>query len=93
MARQVVWTDDAKENIRAITNYLLEEWNFEVAENFSDKLIASTLQLETMPFLGKKHPDLSAVRQLVISPQNLLYYTVYKDEVIVLNVIDSRLRK
>ncbi len=93
MAFKITWTNDAKENFRSITNYLLEEWNFEVADKFSDKLIEATLQLEKMPFLGKKHSELSAVRQLIIAPHNLLYYTIIDTDIVILNILDSRIRK
>ena len=53
MAFKISWTDNAKENIKDITNYLLDDWNFEVAEKFTDNLIDQTLRLEKMPFLGK----------------------------------------
>lgn len=90
MAFKIEWTDNAKENIRDITSYLLDNWSFEVAERFTDNLIEQTIRLEKMPFLGKKHPELDAVRKLPISPYNVLFYTILKDEIIILNILDSR---
>jgi plasmid stabilization system protein ParE len=33
MAFKISWTDNAKENIKDITNYLLYDWNFEVLKS------------------------------------------------------------
>jgi plasmid stabilization system protein ParE len=90
MAFKISWTDNAKENVRDITNYLLDKWDFEVAENFSDNLIDQTLRLEKMPFLGKEHSELDAVRKLPILPNNIIFYTILRDEIIILNILDSR---
>jgi hypothetical protein len=43
-----------------------------------------------MPFLGKEHSELDAVRKLPISPHNVLFYTILSDKIIVLNILDSR---
>ena len=90
MAFKISWTDNAKENIKDITNYLLDDWNFEVAEKFTDNLIEQTLRLEKMPFLGKEHSELDAVRKLPVLPHNILFYTILREEIIILNVLDSR---
>jgi plasmid stabilization system protein ParE len=93
MAFKVEWTDNAKENIRDITSYLLDNWSFEIAEKFTDNLIEQTLRLERMPFLGKEHSELGAVRKLPIPPHNILYYTILSNQIIVLNILDSRKQK
>jgi addiction module RelE/StbE family toxin len=90
MAFKIEWTDNAKEDIRDITSYLLNNWSFEVAEKFTDNLIEQTMRLEKMPFLGKEHSELDAVRKLPISPHNILFYTIFNDIIIVLNILDSR---
>jgi plasmid stabilization system protein ParE len=53
MAFKISWTDNAKENIKDITNYLLDDWNFEVAEKFTDNLIEQTLRLKKCLLLEK----------------------------------------
>jgi hypothetical protein len=38
-AFKISWTDNPKENINDITNYLFKEWTFEVAGEFTNNLI------------------------------------------------------
>ena len=90
MAFKISWTNNATENIKDITNFLLDDWSFEVAEKFTDNIIEQTLRLEKMPFLGKEHSELSSVRKFPILPHNILFYTIFRDEIIILNVLDSR---
>ncbi len=87
---KVVWSADAKENIRDIFDYLLDNWSDAVAEKFTDNILALTLQLETFPYSGKPHRIMSAVRQLILKPHNIVYYTILDNTVYILNVIDGR---
>lgn len=90
MAYEINWSPDSKEDIRNIYEYLLDEWDDKVADKFTDDVLGLTKQLTTMPFLGKKHPKMSSVRQLMIRPYNIVYYTVLDTSIYILNVIDGR---
>ncbi|MFN8343386.1 MAG: type II toxin-antitoxin system RelE/ParE family toxin [Spirosomataceae bacterium] len=90
MAYEINWSPDSKEDIRDIYEYLLDEWDDKVADKFTDDVLALTMQLTTMPFLGKKHPKMSSVRQLIIRPYNIIYYTVLEASIYILNVVDGR---
>ena len=90
MAYQIVWADDAKANYRTITVYLLDAFTFDVADRFTD-LIANKLRiLEQMPFIGRRLDDMTSVRKLPLQPYNIIYYAVVGDQVIILNILDSR---
>jgi len=52
MAYTLIWSDDAQENIRAIISYLLDYWGDDVAERFSERLVAAGRQIERMPYSG-----------------------------------------
>ena len=39
MAYEIVWTSASRENYRDIIDSLLEKWSFEVAEEFTNKII------------------------------------------------------
>jgi plasmid stabilization system protein ParE len=43
-----------------------------------------------MPFMGKEHPELDAVRKLTVLPHNIIFYTILRNEIIILKVLDSR---
>ena len=93
MAYALIWSDDAQENIRDVISYLLDNWGDPSAERFSDRLIAAGRQIEQMPYSGKRHRQLSAVREWRIQPYHTLFYTVIESEaeIFVLNVIDQRM--
>ena len=90
MAYEIIWSKDARENYRDIIDILLKRWSFEVAEEFSDKIIERLELLEMNPYLGTSHPEISSLRKLLIPPNNYLYYTVVNQQVILLNIVDSR---
>ena len=93
MAYTLIWSDDAQENIRDIISYLLDSWGDPVAERFSERLVAAGRRIEQMPYLGKRHQQLSAVREWRIQPYHTLFYTVLESEreIFILNVIDLRM--
>lgn len=90
MAYEINWSPDSKEDIRNIYEYLLDEWDHKVADKFADDVVDLTKQLTIMPFLGRRHPKMSSVRQLMIRPYNIVYYTVLDTSIYILNVIDGR---
>lgn len=90
MALQIIWTDDAKEDFRQTISYLLDAFGYEVAETYTDKLYNTLETLAQMPFIGKKHAQLSAVRQQVVRPYTVICYTVVSELLIVINLKDSR---
>ena len=93
MEYEIVWSDEIVENIRDINNYLLDEWGFLVADKFADKLIKAVEIIKSNPYIGRKHDELPAVRQFLITNQNLLCYTVNKNIITALNLTDSRVNK
>ena len=93
MEYEIIWSLQIQEEIKDINDHLLEEWVFQIANKFADKLIDAVENLKYHPHIGKKHPELSAVRQILISPHNLLFYTVNKNIITALNLVDSRFMK
>ena len=90
MAHSVVWGDEAKENYRAITLYLLDDFGFDVADRFTDTIADKLLILEHSPFIGGQLASLPGVRKLLIQPYNTLYYAMVGQQVCILNILDSR---
>ncbi|MCU0468348.1 MAG: type II toxin-antitoxin system RelE/ParE family toxin [Arcicella sp.] len=90
MAYEIVWTDTSRENYRDIIDSLLEKWSFEIAEEFTIKIIDRLTLLEMNPYLGTSHPEITSLRKLLIPPHNYLYYTVVNQQIILLNIVDSR---
>lgn len=86
----VVWSDDAKENYRTITLYLLDAFGFDTADRFTDSIAVKLRILEKMPLIGRRLDTLTAVRKLPLQPYNTIYYSVVDQQVIILNILDSR---
>jgi plasmid stabilization system protein ParE len=86
----ITWTDDARENYRLIALYLLDTFGFTVADKFTDTINAKLRILEKMPFIGRQLDTLTAVRRLPLQPYNVIYYAVVVQQVIILNILDSR---
>ena len=95
MAYRVVYSANAQTEVNVILNYLLEEWNSAVANNFSEYLIATVDMLTQQPYAGKKHELISAIREFRVKPHYLVYYGILETEQIIhiLNIVDSRRKK
>jgi addiction module RelE/StbE family toxin len=89
VAYEVVWTPAAQEDYRQIIDYLLDKSNDDAAERFTNILFKDLTILESMPYIGRPHSKMSAVRELVTSSRYILFYTVLRQEIILLNIINT----
>ncbi|MEO6283228.1 MAG: type II toxin-antitoxin system RelE/ParE family toxin, partial [Dyadobacter sp.] len=87
------WTSLAKDNYLDTVSYIYDTWGESSAEKFTDNLETSLKNLERFPFVGKQHDLIPSVRQLVLGRQQSLYYTVFDNMVLILNIIDARKRR
>lgn len=92
MAYRVIWSDEVQEQIRDIQSHLLTAFGDAATDRFSDRLRKVSDLLEEMPRVGERHPFFTAVREFRVQGHLLLAYTVVKQDVIVLNLVDSRRR-
>ena len=90
MAYEIVWTTAAQEDYRQIVDYLFDTWSYKVAARFTDRLFNDLTILESMPYVGKSHSQMSAVRELVIDSHYVLFYAVVRNEVILLNLVSTK---
>jgi plasmid stabilization system protein ParE len=90
MDYEIVWADEAKENYRIIALYLLDAFDFTVADRFTDTINDKVRTLSKMPFIGRQLEALTAIRKWPLQPYNMIYYTVVARQVIILNVLDNR---
>ena len=92
MDYQIIWSEEAQDEIHAILNYLLDEWGDSVADRFSNQMVQVGSILEKHPFAGQGDERISAVREMPVKPYYMIHYTVINPLKIIyiLNVIDSR---
>jgi plasmid stabilization system protein ParE len=95
MAYQVVYSPNAQEDIRGILTYLLDEWNFEVSDNFSNFLINTIEMLSQQPYADRKHDFINTVREFRVKPHYLVYYSILEQQQLIhiLNIVDSRRKR
>ncbi len=86
----IVWSDEAKENYRSIVLYLLDAFGFAIADRVTDTIDEKLRLLATMLFIGQQLEKLTAVRKWPLQPYNMIYYTVAGQQLIILNILDSR---
>ncbi len=90
MAYKIEWTENAKQDLKEIIEYLVEEWSVDVAENFVDKLDSMLELLENSPFIGTASNKKRGVRQILITRHNRLFYRISGDKIILLDFFDTR---
>lgn len=90
MAYEIVWSDDAKEDYRDITYYLLDNYSFEVAERFTETLFEKVKLFEQNPRIRVSSRRLSSLRKIIVTPQTALYYTIGGNQITIINLVDTR---
>jgi addiction module RelE/StbE family toxin len=94
MEYTITWTEEAKEDIRSILNYMLDNREDRITERLTDSILKATNQLISFPYSGLQHELYSGLRLIRVKPHYRLLYAVAeeKKEILVLNMIDTRLQ-
>lgn len=90
MARRIIWTQNANNDLHQLSKYLKEEWSKEIAQNFNKKLFMRIELISKFPHLGKPSIKSPSIRKIVITKHNSLYYLVDKENIVLLNIFDTR---
>lgn len=75
---KTVWTPLGLKSLDKTTNFIEEQWNEDVADNFLDQLDESIEQLKKNPKIGPTF-ERTEYRQLLIHPLVTLYYELKTD--------------
>lgn len=87
---EIVWTSQAREEYSDIISYLLDTFDDAVAEKFANRLDGVLNSIQTMPYMGKEHPILRAIRQVIMRPYTIVCYVVLPEQIVIINLLDSR---
>ncbi len=90
MALEIIWTDEAKEDYRDTVSYLLDAFDNDVAEIYTDKLFNALETLAQMPYIGRQHSELKAIRQHLVWPYTVVCHAVLPTFLLIINLNDSR---
>ncbi|WP_084165787.1 type II toxin-antitoxin system RelE/ParE family toxin [Dyadobacter crusticola] len=93
MAYEIKWTADARRDYTEVISYLYDQWGFESADLFTDKLKFQLDLLREYPFMGKKHRTIGSLHEFVLGKHQTLYYTVFDNTVLVMDIRDNRRSK
>ncbi len=90
MAKQVVWSPLSEGDLEVVLDYLQNEWNTTVVNNFLERienLIGQITQNpKQFPLVNKKRK----IRKCVITKHNTLFYRENKDFIEMLRLFDTR---
>ena len=67
MAYEIVWTENAKEDLELIYDYLVRKWSERIAEKFLVKVLARLELIETFPFSGRASYKDTSIHKLLIT--------------------------
>lgn len=90
MARRIIWTKNANKDLQNLFEYLKEEWSMDSAKMFEKKLFFRIELISKFPNLGKPSVRSPKIRKTIITKHNSLYYLVEKEEIVLLNIFDTR---
>jgi plasmid stabilization system protein ParE len=83
-------TDEAKEQVANIADYLASEWSPRIRDNFLHKIDKAVFTISQMPFAFPEAENLPDIRRCVIHKYTSIYYRVKPDEIEILAVWDNR---
>jgi len=90
MIFNVTWTLNAREDLKQIIQYLEKNWSTTDVDNFRDKLFQRIDILSKWPAIGRASDKDPSIRRIVITKHNLLFYEIENDEIVILNIFDTR---
>jgi plasmid stabilization system protein ParE len=90
MVRKVVWIRRANNRFDKIIDYLNQEWGANVTRNFVQKTFDILELISDQPELGTLEDREKQIRGFLLTKQNRLFYRVTENEIVVLNLFDTR---
>jgi len=88
MAKRIIWTENAKADLKDIVNYLKYRWSVQSAVKFTKQVYKVIDLIAVFPALGKTSEKDSEVRYILITKHNFLFYSVKEDELSILNIFE-----
>lgn len=90
MPKEIIWSRMAINDLTAVTDYLLDEWNPKIADHFLDLVEEFTTQIsndpQAYPMINKK----LKVRKCVVTKHNSLYYHEIDNRIEIIRLFDNR---
>ncbi len=90
MAYEVIYKKRFINKLYKLLQYLEKEWSQKTAVGFLKRMDNRIEILKTRPFIGKASIAKPEVRTLLITKRNRLYYKFNNNNIIILNMYDTR---
>lgn len=90
MACEIIWTENAREDLKNIFTYLQQEWSSRIAENFLVECYSKIDLIAHFPYIGVQSEKINSVRRILVTKHNALFYKVERKNIILLDFFDTR---
>jgi len=90
MARKIIWTKRASQKLNKVVAYLENEWGDKVTREFVIQTFAIVEIISDQPEIGTLENKEKNIRGFLLSKHNRLFYRITPDELIILNIFDTR---
>ncbi len=90
MAYQIIYKKRFSNKLIKLLKYLEKNWNPKVASDFLRKLERRIDTIRKQPLVGKPSYKNPAIRAILITKHNRLYYKFSNNRIIIINMYDTR---
>ena len=90
MAKRVIILKRAKQKVKNVYIYLLENWNEKVADEFYNKFESTIKKISLQPGIGRPSSKKPGIRCKLITKHNCVYYRIKSNSIIIINMLDTR---
>lgn len=90
MAAEIRWSDNARKDYRSVVDYLLQDWNEDIALRFIELLEYKIQGIAKHPYTGVPSSTDPDIRSISITKHSRLYYKISKDCLEIVNIFDTR---
>lgn len=89
---QIYFSELAKFKLHKLTNYLLENWNLQVKNDFLKKLDNKIVQIKTQPYSCIHSSEFTGLYKCVVTKQTTFYYRIFEkqQEIEIITIFDTR---
>lgn len=90
MALDIVWSPRAIDNFSGVLEYLEENWNGLVTQDFARRTNKVIKLISEHPQMFRQISSENTAREAVIIKHNLLLYKIHKNQILIIAVFDTR---
>ena len=90
MAKPVVLTEIAEQDLEKVTNYLFDNWGMTVCDNFLGRFEQMCSLLSSSPGMFPMINKKKKIRKCVLTSQNTIYYREHTDKIEIITIFDTR---